>query len=61
MKAKFSDYLDGIAPSLKQIIDILSDHYDYVSILASASKGFSIQASQRNKIINGENMPTERG
>ena len=61
MKAKFSEYLDGIAPSLKQIIDILSDHYDYVSILASDSKGFSIQASQRNKIITGENMTTERG
>ncbi len=61
MKAKFSEYLTETAPYLKQIIDILSKHYDYVSILATDSKGFSVQASQRNKMIVGENMTTERG
>ncbi len=61
MKAKFSSYLEKLAPSLKKLIDALSSDYDYVSVLASDSKGFSIQASQKSKAITGENMTTERG
>lgn len=61
MKAVFSEYLTGIAPKLKELIGMLSEDYDYVSILASDSKGFSIQASQHSKAITGENMTTERG
>ncbi len=61
MKAKFSEYLTKLAPQLKKLIEELSPDYDYVSVLASDSKGFSIQASQRNKAITGENMTTERG
>lgn len=61
MKAKFSSYLESIAPSLKKLIDDLSLHYDYVSVLASDSKGFGIQASQKSKLITGENLTTERG
>lgn len=61
MKAKFSPYLTELSEGLKKLIDILSEDYDYVSILASDSKGFSIQASQKSKAITGENMTTERG
>ena len=61
MKAKFSTYLTELSGSLKELIELLSADYDYVSILASDSKGFSIQASQKSKAITGENMTTERG
>ncbi|WP_022762642.1 TldD/PmbA family protein [Butyrivibrio sp. AD3002] len=61
MKAKFSLYLTELAPGLKMLIDELSEEYDYVSVLASDSKGFSIQASQKSKAITSENMTTERG
>ena len=61
MKAKFSTYLADIQTPLKALIDELGAYYDYVSILASDSKGFSITAGQRNKTISGENMTTERG
>jgi TldD protein len=61
MKAIFSSYLNELAPSLKKLIDELSSDYDYVSVLATDSKGFSMQASQRNKSLTGETMMTERG
>ena len=61
MKAKFSTYLTELSGSLKELIELLSADYDYVSVLASDSKGFSIQASQKSKAITGENMTTERG
>ncbi|WP_026495297.1 TldD/PmbA family protein [Butyrivibrio sp. WCD3002] len=61
MKAIFSSYLNELAPSLKKLIDELSSDYDYVSALATDSKGFSMQASQRNKSLTGETMMTERG
>ncbi|WP_026669400.1 TldD/PmbA family protein [Butyrivibrio sp. AE3006] len=61
MKAIFSNYLKELAPSLKKLIDELSSDYDYVSVLATDSKGFSMQASQRNKSLTGETMMTERG
>ena len=61
MKAKFSEYLSKLEPSLKELIDALSPDYDYVSVLASDSKGFSVRASQRNKSIGGKTMTTERG
>lgn len=61
MKAKFSTYLAELSGSLKELIELLSADYDYVSILASDSKGYSIQASQKSKAITSENMTTERG
>ena len=61
MKAIFSNYLNELAPSLKKLIDELSSDFDYVSVLATDSKGFSMQASQRNKALTGETMMTERG
>ena len=61
MKAIFSNYLNELAPSLKKLIDELSSDFDYVSVLATDSKGFSMQASQRNKSLTGETMMTERG
>jgi TldD protein len=61
MKAKFSPYLTGIAPGLKELIAQLQDSFDYVSVLATDSVGFSMSASQRVKSINGETLLTERG
>ncbi len=61
MKAKFSPYLTGIAPGLKALISQLQDSFDYVSVLATDSVGFSMSASQRVKSINGETLLTERG
>ncbi len=61
MKAKFSNYLNELAPDLKKLIEELSSDYDYVSVLATDSKGFTLQASQKNKILTGDTMMTERG
>ncbi len=61
MKAKFSTYLSNIAPGLKELIGILSENYDYVSILSTDSVGFSVSVTQRSSSINGSNMTTERG
>ncbi len=61
MKAKFSTYLNDIAPFLKEMIAELGKSYDYVSVLSSDSVGFSISVSQRVKSINGSNLTTERG
>ena len=61
MKAGFSPYLTGIAPGLKELIAKLQDSFDYVSVLATDSVGFTMRASQRVKSINGETLLTERG
>lgn len=61
MKAKFSSYLNEIAPSLKAIIAELGKNYDYVSILATDSVGFSMNASQKVKSISGKTRAVERG
>ena len=61
MKAPFSPYLDAIAPGMKELTDLLSRSFDYVSILSTDSVGFQISISQRSKRVSGTNMTTERG
>ncbi len=61
MKAKFSQYLNDLAPGLKELISILSESYDYVSVLSTDSIGFSINVSQKVKTISGKTLTTERG
>ena len=34
MKAPFSEYLNTLAPSLKQLVSKLGEDYDYVSVLS---------------------------
>ncbi len=61
MKAKFSTYLNEIAPGLKEMIAELGKSYDYVSVLSTDSVGFNVRVSQRVKAINGSTLTTERG
>ncbi len=61
MKAPFSAYLRRIAPGLKELIGLLRQRYDYVSVLSSDSAGFSVSISQRAKSVTRETMATERG
>ncbi len=61
MKAKFSTYLNEIAPSLKEMISELEKSFDYVSILSTDSVGFNVRVSQRVKSIDGSTLTTERG
>ena len=49
MKAPFSEYLNTLAPSLKQLVSKLGEDYDYVSVLSTDSKGFAIRISQQVK------------
>lgn len=61
MKAPFSKYLEEIAPCMKEVITILRNEYDYVSVLSTDSIGFRMMMSQRAKSITNETMMTERG
>ncbi len=61
MKAKFSTYLNDIAPGMKELIAELQKSYDYVSILSTDSVGFNVRVSQRVKSISGSTLTTERG
>jgi len=61
MKAPFSEYLKSLKPGLKQLVSILSGHYEYVSVLASDSAGFRIIISQHAKSISNQTLTTERG
>ena len=61
MKAPFSEYLSRMAPSLKALIAELKKDFSYVSVLATDSRGFSVQISQRVRRVNTETMMTERG
>jgi len=61
MKAKFSTYLNEIAPGLKEMLAELGKGYDYVSVLSTDSVGFNVRVSQRVKSINGSTLTTERG
>ena len=61
MKAKFSPYLDALAPSIKELVAILGEHYDYVSALSTDSNGLMVRISQRNKSVSNQTMTTERG
>ena len=61
MNALFSPYLTGMAPGLKQLISLLREHYDYVSVLATDSTGFQTSISQKSKSVSRETLTTEHG
>ena len=61
MKAPFSSYLTGIKAGLQELLALLEKEYDYVSILATDSKGLSVSISQHAKAVGSETMTTERG
>ncbi|MCR5089198.1 MAG: TldD/PmbA family protein [Oscillospiraceae bacterium] len=61
MKAPFSTYLSGIKSGLQQLIGLLRKEYDYVSILATDSKGLAVRISQKARSVSSETMTTERG
>lgn len=47
MKVKQSQYLINIKPSLKQLVELLSKDFDYVSVLATDVSGTSYNVGQR--------------
>ena len=61
MKAPFSAYLSGIKPGLQELIALLQPEYDYVSVLATDSKGLTLRLSRHAKNVGSETMTTERG
>ena len=61
MKAAFSPYLLQIKPALRELIGLLRQDYDYVSALATDSKGLALRISQRVKSVSSQTMTTERG
>lgn len=61
MKATFSEYLNEIAPAMKELIAVLKEHYDYVSVLSSDSVGFTAAISQYAKSVSNSTIATERG
>ncbi|MCR5663729.1 MAG: TldD/PmbA family protein [Oscillospiraceae bacterium] len=61
MKAPFSEYLSAIKPGLRELIRLLRKEYEYVSILATDSKGLSVRISRHSRSVGSETMTTERG
>jgi TldD protein len=61
MNAPFSPYLARIAPGLKELISLLRQRYDYVSVLSTDSTGFQVSISQRAKSVSRDTLCTERG
>ena len=61
MNAPFSPYLTGMAPGLKQLISLMREQYDYVSVLSTDSTGFQASISQKAKSVSRETLTTERG
>ena len=61
MNAPFSSWLTGIAPGLNELIILLRQKYDYVSVLSTDSTGFRVSISQRAKSVTRETLATERG
>ena len=61
MKAPFSAYLSAIKPALRRLVALLGRDYDYVSVLATDSKGLAVRISQRARSVSSETMTTERG
>ena len=61
MKAPFSQYLVSIKSAIKTLIESLEKDYNYVSALATDSKGFAVRVSQTSKSVSSETMTTERG
>ena len=60
MRAQNSVYLNTIKPYLKQLIDMLYEDFQYVSILATDCKGKKYVVSQNSNSIE-PNMLNERG
>ena len=61
MKAPFSEYLNDITPTIKELVEKLTAHYDYVSALSTDSNGIVVSISQKNKAVANTTMATERG
>ena len=61
MKAPFSAYLSGIKPGLQELIRLLRTDHDYVSVLATDSKGLTVRISRHARSVGSETMTTERG
>lgn len=61
MKAPFSAYLNNIAPALKELCGLLQNDHDYVSLLASDSRGINIRISAHAKNVSEKTMASERG
>ena len=53
--------MDALTPGLRKLIDLLSAHYDYVSVLSTDSKGLMLRISQHSKSVGNQTMTTERG
>ena len=51
----------GIKPGLQALIALLRQDYDYVSVLATDSKGLAVRISQHAKSVTSQTMTTERG
>ena len=58
MKAPFSAYLSGIKPGLQELIRLLRPDFDYVSVLATDSKGLNVRISRHAKSVGSETMTT---
>ena len=61
MKAPFSEYLNSLLPGLRKLVDILTEQFEYVSILSTDSKGLALRISQHEKTVGNQTMTTERG
>ena len=61
MKAPFSKYLESIIPGLQELLGILKESFEYVSILSTDSKGLAVRVSKHAKTVGSETMTTERG
>ena len=61
MKAPFSAYLNSLRGGLNELIALLRQDYDYVSVLATDSRGLGVSISQRARSVSSETMTTERG
>ena len=61
MKARFSSYLTSIRPGLEKVRELLERKYDYVSILATDSRGLVVRISSQSKSVGSQTMTTERG
>ena len=61
MKAPFSAYLNSLRGGLNELIALLRQTYEYVSVLATDSCGLTVSISQRSRAVGSETMTTERG
>ena len=61
MEAPFSAYLNSLRGGLNELIALLRQTYEYVSVLATDSCGLTVSISQRSRAVGSETMTTERG